>query len=158
MIKICYNKVYYFFKNLFKFFKNVWTFKKELWEFQPWDYTFNLMLLKTSLEQTCTYIEKYGKEIFEVRKKKVQKMKRAIKLLNHFIEDDFIDIAEKELGYKLNLDIDEKVTKKDTAIFDLTRALQIEYWEELWSIIEGNTEEKFDYYKQDGSDMKGWWD
>jgi hypothetical protein len=42
--------------------KNFWFFRKQIWSFRPWDYTYQLDLLKRSLEPLGDCIEK-GMEI-----------------------------------------------------------------------------------------------
>ena len=63
------------------FIENLWFFRKELWEFRSWDYSYNLSLLKRSLEKTCHTLEFYGMEVEYSRMKKVNKIKRAIQII-----------------------------------------------------------------------------
>jgi len=39
------------------FFENVWVFRRELATFRPFDYSFNLAILKRSLEQTANLLD-----------------------------------------------------------------------------------------------------
>lgn len=126
-------------------------------------------------------LEVKGNEIEEVKMKKVEKIRRAVQLLNHFRDDDFIELAETELGAELvtnyefvkikdsdNYEMvdlapeeDQEMNKK---IFERSRQLEEQYWSELWDILKGNQnyedfDKDVDFYKQfNGTGMRGWWD
>ena len=126
-------------------------------------------------------LEVKGNEIEEVRMKKVEKIRRAVQLLNNFRDDDFIELAETELGAELvtnyefvkikdsdNYEMvdlapeeDQEMNKK---IFERSRQLEEQYWSELWDILKGNQnyedfDKDVDFYKQfNGTGMRGWWD
>ena len=164
-------KTYSFLRyDIFRFFKNIILFRKELYGFYPWDSSCNLNLFKKSLEITADNLEKYGYEIEISRNKKVKSIKRVIELLDHSINEDFIDQAEKELGYEIVLsDIFSSKADKRTPeekencdkIYKLSDEIQKQQWEELWSIIKGNYDFKIgdDWdEKFNGSDIRGWWD
>jgi len=154
------------------FFKNIYTFRRELYDFQPWEYSFNLRLLKKSLEETATSLEQYGYEKDISRNKKVKKIRRAIELLTNEVEGNYIDQAEKILGYEVGPlvftrdgIIDSTYDESDTKIFELSIKLEHDQWEELWQIIKGQDtndkpEKKYEDYEDwfDGSDMRSWWD
>jgi len=150
-----------------RFFKNVWVFRKEMCTFQPWDYTYNLELLKKSLEQTSTCLEN-GYEEDISRNKKIKAIKRAIQILSNIKEYDYIELAEKKLGMEVVggfefLPIEEvdeegehmyemkKLNIKDDAnnskIFDLSRKLEEDEWKELWTIFQGQDYTKFKHSK-----------
>jgi len=79
------------------FFKNIYRFRNVLWNHRWWDYRFTLETLQTSLE----IMEKGmhdGMEVWESRGKKVAKMQRAIQILKNINEDNYIEMAEAELG------------------------------------------------------------
>lgn len=155
-------KTYEFFRyDIWRFLRNVKKFRKELWAFYPWDYQYNLMFLKRSLILTLESIEN-GNEISQTRLKKVAKIKRAIEILEHVNEDDYIGIAEKRLSKEVILDNFlerlEKEEGKDTyvlkeepeevrthnrKIFDLARKIEEEEWKELWEIFKGQDYEDF---------------
>ena len=63
----------------------------------------------------CDYIEKKGHEVDHSRLKKVDKMKRAIDLLDYHINDTFYELAEIELGLKYTYKgiLFEKIDGKD---------------------------------------------
>jgi hypothetical protein len=164
------------------FFENLWYFRRELWEFRSWDYTFNLSLLKRSLEKTVHTLEFYGQEIESGRMKKVVKIKRVIELIDNVQNGDYIGRAEKELGELKNSDwlFDEREDtpeekEHNRKVFDLSHKLEQDEWKELCSIIQGQDyneykkiydkltpEEKVEedhWYKwYDGSGLKNWWD
>ena len=164
------------------FFKNLWFFRRQIWEFRGWDYSFNLDLLKRSLEKTAAVIE-LGHEIDKTRLKKVEKINRLIFLLNNLRESNFIDQAEKELGplqisdnwlFEGGEDTPEQ-KKHNSMIFNRSSQIEEEHWNEIWVILKGQNfeeykllmdklkpEEKYendvwgDWY--DGSGIRHWWD
>ena len=80
------------------FFKNIWRFRKELYNHQWYDYRYTLEMLYRSLSIMVVKLEKDGIEENVSRDKKVQKIKRALELLKHKLDDDYIGRAELELG------------------------------------------------------------
>jgi hypothetical protein len=164
------------------FLENLWYFRRELWEFRSWDYTFNLNLLKRSLEKTVNTLEFYGMEIEGSRMKKVVKIKRVIELIDNIQNGNYLGRAEKELGELKNSDClfdgredtpeEEEHNRK---VFELSHKLEEDEWKEMCSIIQGQDyneykkiydkltpEEKVEedhWYKwYDGSGLKNWWD
>jgi hypothetical protein len=164
------------------FFKNIWYFRKELYAFRSWDYSYNLDLFRRSLEKTVYYVEHKGYEIDESRLKKVEKMKRAIELMKNALNDNYIAIAQKELGELRNMDsiwTNKESTEEEIIhnkkVFERERELENAEWKELWSIIQGqDINEIKNKHKNDnpdlvdemhsfndwfdGSGMKNWWD
>jgi hypothetical protein len=156
------------------FFKNVWRFRKELYNHQWWDYRFHLEMMYRSLSIMEKGMSEKGIEVTETRDVKVQKMRRALELLKHKLDDDYIQRAEVELGelnrnpiefepiegkeglYSL-VDDDTPAEKRHAKkVYKRARVIEDKEWVELWSIFRGNkftTWEKFD-----GSDLRGWWD
>jgi hypothetical protein len=140
------------------FFKNLWRFRKEIWEYRDWDYNFTLKMWRASLFHLCEYIDKKGLEIDDTRIKKVYYMKRALFLMDCIINDNFVESAEKELGYELspaffefeptkrngetwytlinNKTPEEK--EKDRNIYDRAALIEKETWGELMDILKGN--------------------
>ena len=156
------------------FFKNVWRFRKELYNHQWWDYRYTLEMLYRSLSIMVVKLEKDGIEEDISRGKKVQKIKRALELLKHKLDDDYVKRAEDELGelsYKpirfepvegkeglYSLEDDDTLAEKRHAkkVYKRARVIEDKEWKELWDIFKGKkftTWEKFD-----GSDLRGWWD
>lgn len=152
--------IYEFFRyDIWYFIANVWKFRKELWEHRWWDYTFTLQMLYRSI----SIMEKEmhnGLEIRETRDKKIQKMQRLLQLLDNKINDRYIEIAEKELGYEMILngfnfeEIDEtdsngeklyrmvdnetdEEKELNTRLIDRSREIEESEWSEIWQIMKG---------------------
>ena len=155
------------------FFKNVWRFRKELYNHQWWDYRFHLEMMYRSLSIMEKGMSEKGIEVTETRNVKVQKMRRALELLKHKLDDDYIERAELELGelthksiefepiegtdsYRL-VDTDTPAEKKHARkVYKRARVIEDVEWKELWDIFKGK---KFTTWeKYDGSDLRGWWD
>lgn len=155
-------KFYEFFRyKLPQFFKNLWFFRKQLWEFRSWDYSFNLQFLARTLEKTANTIEFYGYEVDITRLKKVEKMKRAIQLINNVRSDSYIEMAEKKLGEIKHIDWDfeptkdnpelyqlvdnhtEKEADHNRKVYKLADEIEAQEWEELFSILKGQDIEEY---------------
>jgi hypothetical protein len=156
------------------FFKNVWRFRKELYNHQWWDYRFHLEMMYRSLSIMEKGMSEKGIEVTETRDVKVQKMRRALELLKHKLDDDYIQRAEVELGelshnpidfepiegkeglYRL-VDNDTPAEKKHARnVYKRARVIEENEWKELWDIYKGKKFTTWDKY--DGSDLRGWWD
>jgi uncharacterized protein YaaR (DUF327 family) len=107
-----------------------------------------MKILARSLEPLAHTLEHHGMEVEVPRLKKVAKIKRAIEILNRQAEDEYIDLAEKESGYTVNLEYgifgskneEEEPTEIKEAnrkLFDLATELKEKEWKELWKIFEG---------------------
>jgi hypothetical protein len=157
-----------------RFFKNIWRFRKELAHHEWWDYRYTLEMLYRSLSIMVVKLEKDGIEEDSSRGKKVQKIKRALELLKHKLDDDYSDRIEVELG-KLILhdwefeelengnhrliDNDTPAERKhNRMIFKEAHKLEDKEWIELWNILKGTKYSKTWGDKFDGTDMRGWWD
>ena len=156
------------------FFKNVWRFRKELYNHQWWDYRYTLEMLYRSLSIMVVKLEKDGIEEDISRGRKVQKIKRALELLKHKLDDDYVERAEAELGelsYKpirfepvegkeglFSLEDDDTPAEKRHAkkVYKRARVIEDTEWKELWDIFKGKKFTTFE--KFDGSDLRGWWD
>jgi hypothetical protein len=126
-------------------------------------------------------IEKHGNEIDKTRLKKVQAMRRAIEILKNCREDNYLAMAEKELGDLIFNDWEfedvpdkpgfSQLVDNDTdeerihnrKIFDRSNEIQEKEWSELFVILKGQDYTKFDkeidWDEQfDGSGLRGWWD
>lgn len=156
------------------FFKNIWRFRKELYNHQWWDYRYTLEMLYRSLSIMVAKLETDGIEEDGSRGKKVQKIKRALELLKHKLDDDYIERAEGELGelsrnpiefepvdgndgsYRL-IDNDTPAQKRhDRKVYKRARVIEEKEWKELWDIFKGRKFTNWQDY--DGSDLRGWWD
>ena len=159
-------------RGLPNFFKNIWRFRKELYRHEWWDYHFTLEMLYRSLTIMVNKLELQGIEENESRLKKVGKIYRALELIKHKLDDDYVSRAEIELGelpHKpfefekmedgnyLLVDNDTPAERKHAkSVFKRARQIEEKEWKELWTIIKGNkftTWEKFD-----GTDLRNWWD
>ena len=156
------------------FFKNVWRFRKELYNHQWWDYRFTLEMLYRSLSIMVVKLEKDGNEEDISRGKKVAKIKRALELLKHKLDDDYVERAEVELGelsykpirfepvegkeglYSMVDDDTPAERKHAKKVYKRARDIEETEWKELWDIFKGKKFTTFE--KFDGSDLRGWWD
>lgn len=164
-----------------QFFKNIWHFRKPLYDYRWYDYHFSLQLFQYGLMGMVNKLEKEGYEVEDSRLKKVEKIRRAIQLIDYINEGDYLGLAEQELGmeykfkakfiptednpdyYTLENEI-EGVEDDNKKISERSYQLEKEIWEELWEIIKGNQDytqfdkEKEFYEQFNGTDMRGWWD
>lgn len=167
-----------------RFFRNLWLFRKNLWNHTWYNGDSSVLpWVKTAVDDMAWRIEKYGHEVDESRLKKVAKMGRLSYLIDVCVKDEFIEEAEKELGFKyvyypfefeevLGNDkvyqLKQNETPEDkennSKLLNLSHKIQKEYWEELCAIIKGpdydamrESEEDWDK-KYDGSDLRAWWD
>jgi hypothetical protein len=173
-----------FFKwGIWKFFRNIYDFRRELWSFRSWDYSFNLMMLKRSLEMTLETI-RGGHEVETSKNKKIQKIERTIEILDNICSDNFLELAEKELKKqvifyswnpkKVGDDLwemeeePENVREWNRKIYNLADQIREDQWIELWTILRGqdmktfkpSTENPWNDFDEwfDGSGLSSWWD
>ena len=155
-------KTYELFRyDLPRFFKNVLTFRKALWKHYWFDHHGTLMFLETGLTHISDTVEKYGNEVDGPRLKKVAAMRRAIELIKNYNEDNYIEMAEKELG-ELKLHdwefepVEDKpgysrLVDKDTdeekihnrKVFDRAREIEEQEWNELFKILKGQDHKEY---------------
>lgn len=152
------------------FVKNVWRFRKELWNHQWWDYRYNLEMMYRSLSITYEGMKKRGIEVSETREPKVKAMGRALELLKHKLDDDYIERAEAELGplsdWEWETDENGVLIDRDTPeqkehnrnVFKRAHEIENKEWKELWEIFKGTKNSKKYDKKYDGTDMRAWWD
>ena len=167
-----------------RFFRNLWLFRKNLWNYTWYNGDSSVLpWVKTAVDDMAWRIEKYGHEVDESRMKKVAKMRRLSYLIDVCVKDEFIDEAEKELGFKYVyypfefeevLGNDKVYTLKqnetpedkenNSKLLNRSHEIQKEYWEELCAIIKGPdydvmraSDEDWDKL-YDGSDLRAWWD
>ena len=158
------------------FIENVWYFRKELYNHQWWDYHFTLEMLYRSLSIMVDRLEKDGIEEDDSRMKKVGKIHRALELIKHKLDNDYVNRAEMELGeisYKpirfepvegsdglFSLEDDDTPEEKKHIAKVFKRAKEIEEveWKELWETFKGTKFSKKFGWAYDGSDMRHWWD
>jgi len=167
-----------------RFFRNLWLFRKNLWNHTWYNGDSSVLpWVKTAVDDMAWRIEKYGHEVDESRLKKVAKMRRLSYLIDVCVKDEFIEEAEKELGFKYVyypfefeevLGNDKAYTLKqnetpedkenNSKLLNRSHEIQKEYWEEICAIIKGPdyeamraSEEDWDKL-YDGSDLRAWWD
>ena len=142
--------------------------------------------MKIALMDMAAKIDERGVEVEVTRSKKVMKMWRTAKLLEHFVEDNFLELAEAELGelisgelefiptengnYMLKDNISEADRKHNSLIYERARLIEEEMWNELWQILKGRPYGEFAVFADksgaddawdrwyDGSDIRNWWD
>lgn len=153
------------------FFKNVWLFRKALFQYRWYGYNGVLMFMETSIGDMAKNIDIKGNEVDSSRKKKVDKMITAQYILDRFIKDDFVELAEKELGvlpdrplqfkpcedrpgYYEMVDDDtpeEKELRKK--VYERSRQIEKQMWGQLWEILKG---QDFDKFKDAPENITDW--
>lgn len=155
-------KTYELFRyDLPRFFKNVWTFRKALWSHYWFDHHGTLKFLEIGLTNISDTVEKYGNEVDGPRLKKVAAMRRAIELIKNYNEDNYIEMAEKELGELVHHDwefepVEDKpgysrLIDKDTdeerihnrKVFDRAHEIEEQEWDELFKILKGQDHKEY---------------
>lgn len=145
-----------------RFFSNVWLFKKALYRFRWYGGQHSILpFMETAVTEISSKIESRGNELKSSSDKKVAKMKRASEIMKHFIEDDFINIAENELGEIAHHDwefepvegkegfsqLKDKETEEEKEhnrkVFARSREIEETMWSELWEIFKGQDISKF---------------
>jgi len=149
-------KTYELFRyDLPRFFKNVWTFRKALWSHYWFDHHGTLKFLEIGLTNISDTVEKYGNEVDGPRLKKVAAMRRAVELIKNYNQDNYIEMAEKELGELMTHDwefepVEDKpgysrLVDNDTdeerihnrKVFDRAHEIEEQEWNELFKILKG---------------------
>ena len=159
-------KVWEFFRRgIPTFIGNIWKFRRELYSHQWYDYRYTLEMLHRSLVIMEKNLQTKGIEEPLNRAKKLNKIRRAIKLLNNRLNDNYIDQAEAQLGqlflkepefeptenglYRL---IDNQ-TKEETAhnvkVFRLASTIDDREWRELWNTFKGQSMIDFKKYMKE---------
>ena len=170
-------KTYSLFRyDLPRFFKNIWKFRKGLWNHYWFDHHGTLRFLEIGLTDMADRIEKDGMEVDSSRLKKVAKMRRAIELIKNYNEDNYIEMAEKEIG-KLVLhdwefeDVEDKpgysrLVDNDTEeekdhnrkVFERAREIEEKEWSELFTILKGRPSPEYQMFLDKSEDKKSAWD
>jgi len=88
-------------KQPFRFILNVWAFRKVLWKWRWWDYHFNLELFAQGLRLQRDGMSENSMEIWETRKKKLEKMTEAIEILDRLDTNWHVEEAQRQLGKKI---------------------------------------------------------
>jgi hypothetical protein len=149
-------KVWEFFRRgVPTFISNVWKFRKELYSHQWWDYRYTLEMLHRSLVIMEKDLSVKGIEVSGSRDKKVEKIRRAIRLLDNRLNDNYIEQAEKELGalhlspfefeptenglYRMIDNETQEQTIHNRKVFKLASTIDDREWRELWNIFKGQS-------------------
>jgi len=163
------------------FLKNIWIFRKFLWYYRWWDFVFILQSLKYSIKNSEKNLRKKGNEIELSRFKKCDKMKRAVDIIDHIINYNYIELAEKELNkniinkgfyflpiensdsYEMLNNLDDYENNHNNEIYKKSDEIEEKEWNELINILKGQDYSKFDKNKDwdeqfDGSGLRNWWD
>ena len=151
-----------------RFFRNLWIFRKDLYNYR-WYSGQNAVLpfMKTALNDMAAKIDERGIEVEHSKSKKIGKMLRAAYIMERFIEDDFLELAEKELGEvichgfdfepvpdkpgysrMLNRETDEE-KEHNSKVFARSGEIEDQMWAELWTILKGQDYSDFDKIKGD---------
>jgi hypothetical protein len=146
-----------------RFIHNIWKFRKALYNYRWYSGHHGVLpFVNTAITDIHTNVDKRGFEIRTTAEKKVAKMKRASEIMEHFIKEDFIDLAEKELGPLFRKDWEfEEVPDKpgsfqlvdnelpdekahNSKVYSRAREIEEEMWKELWKIFEGQDYSTFE--------------
>ena len=170
-------KTYSLFRyDLPRFLKNVWTFRKALWSHYWFDHHGTLKFLEIGLTNISDTVEKYGNEVDGPRLKKVVAMRRAVELIKNYNQNNYIEMAESELG-PLSLHDWEfepvpdkpehsKLINNDTEeekihnrkVFDRANEIEEKEWKELFEILKGQSHTEFQMLHDKSEDKKNSWD
>lgn len=160
----------FFVHDMPRFFKNVWLFRKDLYNYRWWGYNGVMGFMSTSLGDMAKNMDSFGHEVKVSRSKKVDKMIQAQYILERFIEDDFIELAEKELGELPNRPLEfepcednpeyfrmvDNETEEEKAhrnkVYERSREIEKEMWNQLWDIFKGQDYSKFQDPPEDMTD------
>ena len=195
-IKQAIDKCYYavtqfidFFRyDLPRFVKNVWLFRKDLYQYRWYSGQHAVLpFMRTALKDMSLLIDVYGNEERTSKSKKIAKMNRAVELIQNFIDEDFIELAEEEIGalhlyesdfvesspglYRMVDSLTDEEMQHNRKVYERAREIEEELWIELWEIIKGqNYDEYIEFSKKpknktntwdkwfDGTGLRGWWD
>jgi hypothetical protein len=153
-----------------RFFKNVWLFRKDLYNYRWYGYNGMLGFMNTSLGDMSKNMESRGHEVESSRNKKITKMVEVKYILERFMEEDFIELAEKELGklphkplefepcednpnYSRMVDNETEEEKTHRSnVYKRAREIEKEMWNKLWDIFKGQDYDKFKNPPEDMTD------
>ena len=159
-------KVWEFFRRgIPTFIGNIWKFRRELYSHQWWDYRYTLEMLRRSLIIMEKDLSVKGIEEPLNRAKKLNKIRRAIKLLTNRLDDNYIDQAEAQLGklflkepefeptenglYRLIDNQTKEETTHNVKVFRLSSTIDDREWRELWNIFKGQSMIDFKKYMKE---------
>ena len=162
-----------------RFLRNAWYYRAELTNTFEWDAMGSLRFTKAHLEKVAEYLEKHGHEVEESRLLKVQKIRRAVELLDLHLEERFTEWAEKEMGETLfdsgiyfekieGTDLSEmknRLTDSEKEhngkIYKRANEIAKETWQELFDILRGQDTRIYsimaDFHKGDHKRLAELW-
>lgn len=144
-----------------RFFKNIWLFRKSLYNYRWWDHRGVMMFMAECFGDMSKNVDKKGWEVELSKDKKVAKMIQAQYILERFIEDDFIGLAENELGkiqykklefetcpdkpeyYQMVDNETEEEKSHRKKVYERAHEIEIQMWDQLWDILKGQDYSKF---------------
>lgn len=170
-----------------RFFRNIWMFRKDIYNYRWYSGQHAVLpFMKTALMDMAAKTDERGSEVESSKYKKVMMMWRAAKLIEHFMEEDFVQLAEQELGeitvrdfefedapdhpgcYQLVDNDTPEEREHNTKVFARAREIEESMWSELWDILKGQdsaeikslpeTDEKAYDKWFNGTGLRGWWD
>jgi hypothetical protein len=155
-------KTYSFFRyDISRFIGNVWRFRKALANHYWWDHHATLSFVEIGLSHMADNLETKGLEVDGPRLKKVAKIRRAVELISNYNDDNYIEMAEAELGeivhhewefedvpdkpgYSRLIDKDTEEEKvHNRKVYDRSTEIANSEWNELWTIIRGQDYEEY---------------
>jgi len=146
-----------------RFVRAFWRYRNDMWNDRPWDAMGSMRFVRTHLNHLANYLEKYSNEVEESLNKKIAKIRRAVELLDHYIEDKYIDLAEERLGKTVTVNFKLLPRDKDSLrelkftnteqeeldnkeIFALSSEIEEKEWFELFEILRG---QDIELYRKD---------
>jgi hypothetical protein len=160
-----------------RFFRNLWMFRKDLYNYRWYGGQHDVLpFMKTALLDMASKIDERGMEVEKSKDKKVNRMYRAAYLMERFIEDDFTELAEKELGnlicngfefepvpdqpgYSRLVDKDTPEEKEhNSKVFARAREMEEHMWVELWAILQGQNHTQFQMFADKAENKDEAWD
>ena len=170
-------KTYSLFRyDLPRFFKNIWKFRKGLWNHYWFDHHGTLRFLEIGLTDMADRIEKDGMEVDSSRLKKVAKMRRAVELIKNYNEDNYIEMAEKEIGELILRDWEfedvedrpgfsrlvdndtEEEKEHNRKVFERAHEIEENEWNELFTILKGRPSPEFQMFLDKSENKESAWD
>lgn len=146
-----------------RFFKNIWIFRKALYSFRWYGGQHAVLpFMETAVTEIANKVESRGNEVKSSADKKIAKMRRASEIMKLFIADDFVELAEKELGKivhhkwefepiegkegfsRLKDQDTEEEKEHNSKVFARAHEIEENLWKELWETLEGQDYTKFE--------------
>lgn len=165
---------YFLTEELPNFIKNVWIFRKSLMNFRWYNMDSTMLFIRDGLNHSIPLFEERGYEIESSKKLKTYKMRRLKWLLDNMEDHNYTEQAEKELGelfhepmifkpiedmpdyYEMVSNLNPEQELHNGKVYDLSRKLEEEQWNEIMEILKGNT--ILDWERDfNGNGIKNWW-